>query len=151
MFLEDIYNFFGDIEAIAYDFTKSLLIDCETMRYLPSLVVCAVISTTIEIYQRVHLTEKALASNPRARIVLYEMWLCNKVWDSLVQEFFGKKCLTNISHFGRYLILRQQKLYRLFKVQRIHQLSSIFKERTTKYYDHRFFDSPLSTVQEDPN
>jgi len=49
-FFEDIYNFFGDIEAIAYDFLKSLLIDCDSMRYLPSLVVCSVISTTIEIY-----------------------------------------------------------------------------------------------------
>lgn len=44
---EQTYNFMSEIEAAVYDYTKSILIDAESMRFKPSLIVCGVISVTL--------------------------------------------------------------------------------------------------------
>ena len=40
----------SEIEAVVYDYTKSVLIDAEMMRFKPSVIVCSIISVTLEVY-----------------------------------------------------------------------------------------------------
>ena len=49
-YLDDIYNFFSEIETIVYDFSKSVLIDANCLQYKGSIVVCGLISVAIELY-----------------------------------------------------------------------------------------------------
>jgi len=44
------YKFLCDVEMVAYDYIKSLLIDVESLRFSPSLSVAAIVSASIEIY-----------------------------------------------------------------------------------------------------
>lgn len=46
------YKFVCDVETAVYDFTKSLLIDAESLKYRQSIMVVALISATIEITLR---------------------------------------------------------------------------------------------------
>jgi hypothetical protein len=39
-----------EIEAIAYDYTKSILIDAEALSFKPSLIVCGVICSTLDVF-----------------------------------------------------------------------------------------------------
>jgi hypothetical protein len=52
------YKFMCDIESTAYDFTKSIITDAEILKFKPSIVVAAIISTTIEIYLQLKLKER---------------------------------------------------------------------------------------------
>jgi hypothetical protein len=47
--LEQVYVFLSEIEAATYDFTKSVLIDCDSMRFKPSVIVCGLICLTIKL------------------------------------------------------------------------------------------------------
>ena len=42
-------RFLSEIEMIAYDFSKSVLVDTEAMSYKPSLIVAALITISIEL------------------------------------------------------------------------------------------------------
>lgn len=42
-------RFLSEIEMMAYDFTKSVLVDAEVMSYKPSLIVAALITISIEL------------------------------------------------------------------------------------------------------
>lgn len=55
-FYEDMYDFFGSIEALAYDFSKSLLIDAHCLSYKASISICALISVSIELYLRIKMS-----------------------------------------------------------------------------------------------
>lgn len=46
------------MESAAYDFTKSVLIDAECMKYKSSLVVAAIISISIEIIMKLKIEER---------------------------------------------------------------------------------------------
>ena len=48
-----MYDFFGAIEALAYDLSKSMLIDAHSLSFKASISVCALISVSIEIYMRI--------------------------------------------------------------------------------------------------
>jgi hypothetical protein len=43
------YKFLCDVESLAYDLTKSVLIDAESMQYSSSMIVASLISISIEI------------------------------------------------------------------------------------------------------
>jgi hypothetical protein len=46
------YKFFCDVETASYDFTKSILIDPECLKYKASFIVASLITVTIEILLR---------------------------------------------------------------------------------------------------
>jgi hypothetical protein len=52
---ESTYTFFSEVEAIVYDYTKSMLIDCETLNYRSSVLMASVISASIEVYLNLNL------------------------------------------------------------------------------------------------
>jgi len=104
---DQIYSFFGDIEAIAYDFTKSVIIDCDSLQYRASIIVCALISATIEIYMRIHMSREQLQTEgKKLAVILVEYKVCNHVWESFVKLMFGTNAVEHIDKFGRYLVLR---------------------------------------------
>ena len=47
---EQVYQFMSEIEAVVYDFIKSILIDAEVLRFKPSLIVVATISASFEVF-----------------------------------------------------------------------------------------------------
>ena len=51
---EQIYSFMSDIEALVYDFIKSILIDAEALKFKPSLIVVACISASFEVFYLVN-------------------------------------------------------------------------------------------------
>jgi len=52
------YKFVCEIEQAAYDFTKSVLIDAECMKFKASIVVAAIISATIEIQLKMRMHDQ---------------------------------------------------------------------------------------------
>ena len=52
------YKFICDVETAVYDFSKSLLIDAESLKYRQSLLIAALISTSIEISLKQKFEEK---------------------------------------------------------------------------------------------
>lgn len=52
-----ICQFINDIEAIAYDFCKSSLIDAHLKQFDNSILVCSLISISIDMYFRIKLSK----------------------------------------------------------------------------------------------
>ena len=138
---EKMYDFFADIESISYDYSKSILIDCESFNFKPSILVCSLISGVIEMYLKLHfdkrIVSKSSANNP---VLLVELQICSWVWESIVKYLFGEDSLEMIDNFGRYQILRQQLIYRKLSADPSMFLSSIYKNRVLPYYQHNLFD-----------
>ena len=94
---EDVYNFLTDAETIVYDFSKSVLIDAQLMRYLPSIVVCALITASLEVLVKVNFPEDqcdpsahaSFSSRPPKIILLQHVKLCCNIWDQFVKMLFG--------------------------------------------------------------
>ena len=136
------YKFICEIESAAYDFTKSILADAESLKFKPSIIVACVISTTIEIFLNLKLQQKSAEGLPS----MSHLKLCNAVWDSIVKKLFGRYSLEYLDQFGRYLIMRQQNIYNTFQdKQRPHvsQLRNVYKDRCRPFYNHSFFDHIL--------
>ena len=50
---KDLYYWICTIETMAYDISKSLLIDVECQKYSPSIIVCSLITVSILVHQLV--------------------------------------------------------------------------------------------------
>ena len=79
------YKFICEIESAAYDFTKSIMADAESLKFKPSIIVACVISTTVEIFLNLKLQQKS----PEGLPAISQLKLCNAVWDSIVKKLFG--------------------------------------------------------------
>lgn len=84
--------------------------------------------------------------------MLSDIKTCNSIWDALLTKLFGKQSIKFMDNFGRYLILRQQMIYK-YKCN----YPNIYKDRGNNYYDCDFFESaPLENksinyiLQNDP-
>jgi hypothetical protein len=62
--LEGVYVFLSEIEAATYDFTKSILIDADSMRFKPSLLVCGLISVTTKLNLLLNFSRDRLKMKP---------------------------------------------------------------------------------------
>ena len=51
-----VYEFISEIETQVYDYTKSVLIDADVLQYNASIIVCSLISITIEIFLKLELS-----------------------------------------------------------------------------------------------
>mmetsp|Transcript_34768 Transcript_34768/g.53391 ORF Transcript_34768/g.53391 Transcript_34768/m.53391 type:complete len:105 (+) Transcript_34768:634-948(+) len=102
-----------EIESTAYDFTKSLLIDSEAMKFRPSVMVAAIITVTLEVHFRLKFDEKKQStkvidvSQCKDFPMLIYLKQANQVWDSILQKIFGENSVLHLENFGRYLFLRQ--------------------------------------------
>ena len=54
----------SDIEALVYDFIKSILIDAEVLKHKPSLIVVATISASFEVFLMINFHISTLEINP---------------------------------------------------------------------------------------
>ena len=138
---EEVYNFLTEAESIVYDYSKSILIDAQLMRYLPSIVICAVITASLEILIKVNFPEDQGTPNIT---LLKHLKLCCNIWDQFVKMLFGPGQLEVIDKFGKYIIIRQQKLYRCLRVQKHDRelsMHNIYKDRCRKFYDHTLFEN----------
>jgi len=61
---EEIYSFMSDIEALVYDFIKSILIDAEVLKFKPGLIVVATISASFEVFLMINFHISTLETNP---------------------------------------------------------------------------------------
>ena len=123
------YKFVCEVESAAYDFTKSLLIDAESLKYKSSMLVAAVISISIEIIFKQKIEERKNGESvelaaQKSMPILSHLVECNSVWDSIIKRLFGKSAIENLDRFGRYLVLRQQNIFRTFEGE---NSSSAFK------------------------
>ena len=59
-----IYDFICDVEATAYDLTKSLLIDAESHEFNNSISVISIISVSIDIFLMMEFTKSKLLHSP---------------------------------------------------------------------------------------
>lgn len=148
------YKFMCEVESAAYDFTKSLIIDAEILKYKSSLVVAAIISVTLEIYFKLKIKERGnpqswemRADSSRDLPILPHLKKCNRVWDAIVRRAFGSVAIEHLDEFGRYLFLRQQRIFRvtcLGRDDKYCELPNIYKDRCRKFYLHSFYDCYLS-------
>lgn len=59
-----IYDFICDVEATAYDLTKSLLIDAESHEFNNSITVISIISVSIDLFLMMEFTKSKLLHSP---------------------------------------------------------------------------------------
>ena len=148
--LYSTYKFVCDIETAVYDFTKSVLIDAEALKFLPSLTVAAIMSTTLEIYfshlgSESNVKPKNSRNQSKDTPVLRQLLICNRVWDDLVCLIFGTESIKHLDSFGRYLVLRQQKIFTAFDSMNENcDLPNVYKERCRKFYNHKFLNVFIS-------
>lgn len=161
--LVSTYRFLCDVETSTYDLSKSVLIDAESLKHKPSIIVAALVTVAIELnLQLLHGDPSKTSNSFQARAstiyptppvntkilpILDHLKICNQVWDGILRKIFGPNSIENLEQFGRYLVLRQQRIYRAFndkklsiREQQICELRNIYKERSKKLYDHAFFD-----------
>jgi|TARA_B110001450_G_scaffold251445_2_gene271579 hypothetical protein len=105
------YKFVCEVESAAYDFTKSLLIDAEALKYKSSMMVAAVISISIEIILKQKIEQRKSEkytdlAGQKSMPLLNHLQECNSVWDSIIKRLFGKSAIEKLDSFGRYLVLR---------------------------------------------
>ena len=105
--LEQIYAFLSEVEAAAYDFTKSVMIDADSMRFKPCVLVASLMSVSIELHLLLHQNRDSLQSNPKSPLYLEHVRIACDIWDDLVKKIFGKSSVKHIEHFGHYLFTRQ--------------------------------------------
>lgn len=72
--------------------------------------------------------------------VLTHLYLCNVAWESMVAKLFGLDALEHIDNFGRYLVLRQQRIYFSNSTDGRPDYKNIYKDRCRKFYTHNYFD-----------
>lgn len=147
---EFIYDFTGDVESLAYDLTKSVLIDAASLKYKGSLIVAALVNIGIDLQLRISFTQR-LSQQPLVPVLIDQIKICCDEWDRVLVRFFGQPggtpsssaIVSHFENFGRYLMLRQQRIYRLYRVHKYDtrlRLLNIYKERAVKYYEHDFYD-----------
>lgn len=95
------YNFLCSVEAVCYDYTKSVLIDGNLLKYSPSILVSSLVSGSIEVVLRNILNQQV-----NHKLYHQSIQTCNDVWDKIVSEVFGFKSIKYIDELGKYVILR---------------------------------------------
>ena len=60
--LVSTYRYMCEIETAAYDLSKSVLIDAESMKFKPSIIVVALVTAAIEIKFNLFLNERGKAN-----------------------------------------------------------------------------------------
>ena len=128
-FFVSTHRFLCEVEAAAYDFCKSAIIDAHVLRIKPSFLVAALFSSSIEIVIKLNKGE----ADPKGSPILSQVVLCNKAWDNILASLFGRD--NKVDELGRYLVYRQQVLFKAFEGQ----LSNIYKSRCKPFYNHNFF------------
>ena len=78
------------------ELAKSALIDAELLRYSQSLIAAGLYSASFEIYKY---TEPGDSKS------------LGQLIEKIVDELFGSRANKLIASFGRYIVLRQQKIY----------------------------------------
>lgn len=78
-----VYHFVSEIESAIYDYTKSVLIDAEVSQYRSSIVVCALLSITIDIYLKLECSIKAVSRRDKLKhpVIFKHIRTCCKIWD----------------------------------------------------------------------
>ena len=110
-FFSFTYDFICDIEATAYDFTKSLLIDADIHEFNNSITVLSIISISIDIFLMTEFTKSKIINSPLFPEIIDSLKLSLTAWNHIVEIFFGKQNLQHIEEFGKYLFMRQQRIF----------------------------------------
>lgn len=105
-------------------------------------------------YYLINYNKREVEACPQPPTYLEELLGCSRIWDCLVRKIFGYSSIETLEDFGRYILKRQQRIYRLFRLQKVDldlRLTNIFKERCRKYYDHEFLDKNevYQSIQQD--
>ena len=94
--LEQIYTFLSDIEGAAYDFSKSVLVDADSLRFKPCVLVASLFSMTIELHLLLNHSKEDIKQQPRAPLYLEHVRIACDIWDDLTKKIFGKFSLKPI-------------------------------------------------------
>ena len=78
-------------KKIVNTLAKSVLIDAELQKYCPSMIVAGLYSASFKIQKR--------SKN------------INWAWKRILVELFGKDAVSHMEHFGKYIVLRQYRIY----------------------------------------
>lgn len=88
------------METACYDFTKSVLIDSEVLKFKPSIIVPSLITSTLEITLRKIYEDKINSGiiqnnneESKSLPVLDHLRTCNTVWDKILIKIFGKNSI----------------------------------------------------------
>lgn len=143
-----VYLFVGEIESAIYDYTKSILIDADSSQYRSSIVVCALLSITIDIYLKLEYSMEAISAKAKLKHprVYQHIQICCQIWDQMVVKIFGDNTVEMMKDFGKYLVMRQQRMFYLYRIHKVDaevKLYNIYKERCKRFYNHDFFDDEI--------
>lgn len=135
-----VQSFLEDVETMVREILKSVLIDAVVHKYRPSIIIAGLFSATIEIkFHQMLSAAKAASPSPLNTVAPDILRTICQVWERIVTDFFGDKALRHIDNFGRYVVLRQQKIFKQYG-NMDGCINEIYNVTSSKMYDHEFFD-----------
>ena len=88
--------FLYGIEQVVYDFSKSVLIDADSMRFKPCVLVASLFSVSIELHLLLSNNQDQLKQNPKSPLFLEHVRIACDIWDDFTKKVFGKFSLSHI-------------------------------------------------------
>jgi hypothetical protein len=79
---ENLYDWLSEIEGLAYDLTKSLLIDVRSLKFAQSISVCSLITVSIFLNSKLTLASKD-------SLTIDQLMQANQCWDNILKKLFG--------------------------------------------------------------
>ena len=102
--------FLADIDTSLQAFARSILIDVELCRYRPSLITLGLLSVYKEIRQREMLNGSLdFLKNTNQMLATLDNFL-----RSISKELLCSEAYHHIENFGRYVFLRQRRIFKVF-------------------------------------
>lgn len=117
----------NDVRWLAFEFSKSVLIDCELISYRPSVVACALINACITVKLKAFTPENLVKLEKYKQIYLIEFDICNQIWENLVHYLFGASSVHHMDLFGKFLISKQKLILNP-------KLEKIYKPKIMEFY-----------------
>lgn len=134
-----ILNLLKPIENAVEDFLKASLVDAELIKYRQSMIVFSLFAAILEIKLR------QMPIDPYQNFSHLRAF--NQVFDRISLEVYGDNVMQSgqedglpyLDDFGRYIILRQKKIYGVFGNTKS-RINHLYNPRTIKMFTDNVFD-----------
>ena len=131
-----VMNHLRGVEHLADAYFKTAIIDLEMLNYRPAVMIFALFACSLELR-----FSQLLAK--QEQVDVGNLHLLNQIFDRITVEVFGDQAFTNptmpyIDDFGRYIFLRQKRIYEAYGKDA--GLIHVYGEKAEKLFHINEFD-----------
>lgn len=146
--LESTSDFLLDVQTIAYDLCKSILIDASMLKYRPSVLGATTIYLGFQLQFDLMMMNKLLEIKSfEGRKKVGQISLTFRIWIDLLENKLAMEDVPKIEQFCEHVFSRQLQLFIEYK----NQFCNIYKERCYDYFvEAPAKKEPCSKTQSSP-